>query len=135
MRVRETFYRGEESARRRSAMPARTYNLTRILLSRTGDGFVFIPIRAMQTLAIVEPAEFNFVHSENRPEIQISWQNFAAGERSSLDQPVPYDIVYYTADAPAAMQRLQGEFGRALELMASRCAPADTGVVLELRRR
>ena len=111
------------------------HNLTRILLSRTGDGFVFIPIRAMQTLAIVEPAEFNFVHSENRPEIQISWQNFAAGERSSLDQPVPYDIVYYGAAAPAAMQRLQGEFGRALELMASRCAPTDTGVVLELKRR
>lgn len=135
MRVRETFYRGNELARERRAMPARTYNLTRILLTRTRDAFVFVPIRSMQYLAIVESAEFNFLHSEERPDIELSWQNFAPAERSGLDDPVAYDAVYYRAHAAVTMRRLQGEFLRALEQMAARSAPAQSGAVLELKRR
>ena len=135
MRVRETFYRGDELCRQRRAMPAQTYNLSRILLSRTRDGFVFVPVRSMQYLAILEAAEFNFVHSESRREIDISWQNFAAGGRSALEEPVPYDAVYCREDAALTMQRLQGEFLRALELAVKRSAPVNSGVVLELRRR
>jgi hypothetical protein len=135
MRVRETFYRGNELARERRAMPARTYNLTRILLTRTGDAFVFVPIRSMQYLAIVESAEFNFLHSEERPDIELSWQNFAPAERSGLDDPVAYDAVYYRAHAAVTMRRLQGEFLRALEQMAARSAPAQSGAVWELKRR
>jgi len=135
MRVRETFYRGNELARERRAMPARTYNLTRILLTRTRDAFVFVPIRSMQYLAIVESAEFNFLHSEERPDIELSWQNFAPAERSGLDDPVAYDAVYYCAHAAVTMRRLQGEFLRALEQMAARSAPAQSGAVLELKRR
>jgi len=135
MRVRETFYRGNELARERRAMPARTYNLTRILLTRTRDAFVFVPIRSMQYLAIVESAEFNFLHSEERPDIELSWQNFAPAERSGLDDPVAYDAVYYRAHAAVTMRRLQGEFLRALEQMAARSAPSQSGAVLELKRR
>lgn len=114
MRVRETFYRGKELARVRRTMPAQTYNLTRLLLARSRDAFVFVPIRSMQYLGIIEAGELNFVHSEARREIDISWQSLAAGERSALDQPVPYEAVYYTDEAPVTMQRLQGELLRAL---------------------
>jgi len=135
VRVRETFHRGPELARERRAMPARTYNLTRILLARTGDAFVFVPIRSMQYLAIVESGEFNFLHSEARPDIEISWQNFAPGERAALDDPVAYEAMYYGAHAEVTMRRLQGEFLRALEQMAARTAPARSGMVLDLKPR
>jgi hypothetical protein len=134
VRVRETFYRGKELARVHRTMPAQTYHLTRLLLARSRDTFVFVPIRSMQYLGIIEAGELNFVHSEARREIDISWQSLTADERSALDQPVSYEAVYYTDEAPVTMQRLQGDLLRALELMASRSAPADTGVVLALRR-
>ena len=135
MRVRETFYRGPERGRERRAMPAATYNLTRILLARTADAYLFVPIRSMQYLAIVESGEFHFLHSEARPDIEISWQNFTPGERAALGDPVAYEAVYYGAHAEATMRRLQGEFLRALEQMAARSAPSSSGAVLELRRR
>jgi hypothetical protein len=135
MRRRETFFRGPELGRERRSMPAATYNLSRILLARTTDPFVFVPIRSMQILAIVEPREFNFVHSETRPAIDISWQDFAPRGRASLDDPVPYDSVYHSADAASTMLRLQGEFLRAMEALAVRSAPEATGTVIEIRRR
>ena len=135
MRMRETFFRGPELARERRSMPAATYNLTRILLVRTKDAFVFVPIRSMQILAIVEAREFNFVHSETRRTIEISWQNLAPATRSALDDPVPYDAVYHADDAARTMLRLQGEFLRALETLAERSSPVETGGVIEIRRR
>jgi hypothetical protein len=132
---RETFYRGDELQRSRRTMPARTYNLTRILLSRQADRAVFVPIRSMQYLAIVEAAEFNFVHSEARREIDICWQHFSPRERAALDDPVGYDAVYFSRAADDTMRRLQGEFARALELMASRSVPAGGSAVIELKRR
>lgn len=135
MRQRETFFRGEELQRVRRTMPARTYNLTRILLARHAGQAVFVPIRSMQYLAIVEAAEFNFVHAEARREIEIAWQHFAARGRAGLADPVGYDAVYFGPEAENTMLRLQGEFARALELMASRFLPGGGGAVIELRRR
>ena len=135
MRKRETFFRGPELRRERRSMPAATYNLTRILLARTKDAFVFVPIRSMQVLAIVEAREFNFVHSETRSTIDLSWQDFAPAARTALDDPVPYDAVYHADDAARTMLRLQGEFLRALEMLAERSAPLGTGGVIEIRRR
>jgi hypothetical protein len=133
--MRETFQRGPELVRIRRSMPAQTYNLSRILLARAGAGHVFVPIRSMQYLAIVEPHEFNFVHREGRREIEISWQDFSPGERTALDDPVPYDAVFHQAGAAETMRRLQGEFLTALAFAAERSAPSDPGVVLELRKR
>jgi hypothetical protein len=135
MRQRETFYRGEELQRACRTMPARTYNLTRILLSRQAEPAVFVPIRSMQYLAVVETAEFNFVHSEARRRIEISWQHFRPWERTGLDDPVAYEAVYFSPGAGATMLRLQGEFARALELMVSRYVPAGGSAVIELKRR
>jgi hypothetical protein len=135
MRTPESFHRGPELRRERRGMPAATYNLTRILLARASDRFVFVPVRSMQVLAIVEPQEFNFVHSETRRTIDISWQDFAPGVRAALDEPVPYDAVYHTEHAAPAMLRLQGEFLRALEILAARSAPAGPGGVIDIRRR
>jgi len=135
MRMRETFFRGQELAREPRSMPAATYNLTRILLARTKDAFVFVPIRSMQVLAIVEAREFNFVHSETRRTIDLSWQDFAPAARTALDDPVPYDAVYHAEDAARTMLRLQAEFLRALEMLAERSSPVGTGRVIEIRRR
>lgn len=134
-RTRETFYRGPEVARARRTMPARTYNLSRILLARSLDAYVFVPIRSMQYLAILEAGEFNFVHREARREIELAWDGFAPGARSGLDEPVPFDAVFYRPEAATTMLRLQGEFLKAMELLQQRSLPTQSGAVLELKRR
>jgi hypothetical protein len=41
----ETFERGQELARSVSALPASSYNLSRILLAQSRTGCVFVPMR------------------------------------------------------------------------------------------
>ena len=114
MIVEETFYRPEELGREARALPAETYNLAHVLLARATNGCVFVPIRAMQFLAVVDGAEFIFVDREGRRMIEVAWQNFQPGLRNALDEPVAYEAVYYSERAKETMKRLQAEFNKAL---------------------
>jgi hypothetical protein len=136
MYVEETFYRPDEVTREVRTLPAATYNLARRLLGG-GGACVFVPIRSMQVLAVLDAEEFIFVDREGGRLIDIAWQHFRPGERAALDEPVPYEAVYYSAAAPQTMPRLQGEFQKALAQLASRApAPAAAQIVkLPMRQR
>ena len=47
----ESFERGPALSQMNSALPAATYNLSRILLTASNTGCVFVPMRGMQYLA------------------------------------------------------------------------------------
>jgi len=123
MHVEETFYRREEVAREPRTLPAATYNLAHVLLARATGGCLFVPIRGMQFLAVLDNEEFIFVDREGGRMIEIAWRHFRPGERTALDAPVTYEAVYYSAAASQVMQRLQGEFHKALMQIENR-APA-----------
>ena len=124
MIVKETFYRPDEVSREARALPAETYNLARRL--RTQGESLFVPIRAMQYLAVLDDDEFIFVDREGGRRIEVSWQGFRPQDRSALDAPVHYEAVYYSGEAKELMRRLQGEFQKALTGLARR-KPVSTG--------
>jgi hypothetical protein len=114
MIVEETFYRPSELSREPRTLPAETYNLAHLLLKRAAGGCLFVPIRSMQFLAVVDGEEFIFVDREGKRMIELAWQRFAPQARQSLDQPVSYEAVYYSPAGAEIMRRIQGEFHRAL---------------------
>lgn len=117
-----TCYRDKEIASELRSLPAATYNLAHTLLVRSPSGVLFVPIRAMQYLAILDVEEFIFLDSERKCWVDIAWQNFRPQARTSLDDPVPYRAVYYRPDSAQLMARLQAELPRALnELAAKGC--------------
>jgi len=126
MIVEETFYRTAELKREARTLSAETYNLAHRLLGRAAQGCLFVPIRSMQYLAVLDREEFIFVDREGRRTIEIAWQRFRPGERAALDAPVAYEAVYYSANAPETMRRLQGEFLKALHALEGR-EPAPAG--------
>ena len=129
MIVEETFYRRDEVAREPRTLPATTYNLAHVLLARAAGGCLFVPIRSMQYLAVLDNEEFIFVDREGGRMIEIAWRRFRPGERSALDAPVAYEAVYYSAAAVQVMPRLQGEFHKALVQLQGRApAPAPARV-------
>lgn len=134
MIVEETFYRPVELTRAARTLPAETYNLGRLLLARAASGCVFVPIRSMQFLAVLDREEFIFVDSEGRRAIEIAWQRFRPGERTALDAPVPYEAVYYSAAAAETMQRLQGEFLKALHELEGRQPTVASARIITLPR-
>jgi hypothetical protein len=115
-----TCYRNPELAREPRFLPAATYNLAHTLLARSTTGCLFVPIRAMQYLAILDAEEFVFLDGERKCWIDIAWQDFRPQVRASLDEPVPYQAVYYQPDAAQLMARLQAELPRALNDLAAK---------------
>jgi hypothetical protein len=114
MIVEETFYRPPELSRAPRTLPAATYNLAHVLLKRAANGCLFVPLRGMQFLAVLDAEEFIFVDREGRRMIELAWQRFAPQARLSLDEPVSYEAVYYSPASTEVMRRAQSEFHRAL---------------------
>ncbi len=130
--VEETFYRRAEAGRETRQLPAAVYNLAHILLTRAPLGCLFVPIRTMQYLAVLDREEFIFVDREGGRLIELAWREFQPAARTSLDAPVAYRAVYYAPQAPALMTRLQGEFARALRDLEARQAAPDPRRVVKL---
>jgi hypothetical protein len=127
MYTKEIFYRTRELKRERRNLAAVVNNRSRTLLYRSGEKALFVPIRSMQYLAVIDPEEIVFLDGAvSRSNIVLAWQNFRSSERSALDQPVPYDAVYYTEDSLKIMPRIQSEFPRALQQMDRKMRSAST---------
>jgi hypothetical protein len=110
-------YRDVELKREQRQLAADSYNLLQTLLARSQTGILFIPIRSMQYLAILDNEELIFLDGMQKCWIDIAWQSFRPQLRNSLDESVSYDAVYYTPEAERIMSRLQRELFLALQLL------------------
>lgn len=132
--MQESFYREQEIARTPAYLPAATYNLAHTLLARAG-ACLFVPIRSMQYMAVLDAEEFIFVDSQNRAWVELAWQHFRPQARASLDERVPFEVVHYLPQAAETMKRLPAEFHAALQLLAERQKPGAPAPVLDLAAR
>jgi hypothetical protein len=131
--MEERFYREQEVARLPAFLPAATYNLAHTLLTRAGQ-CLFVPIRSLQYMAVLDAEEFIFIDSQNRAWVELAWQNFRPQARTALDERVPFEVVHYTSQATDTMKRLPGEFLKALQVLAERDLPQQDARVLPLVR-
>ena len=132
--MEESFYREQEIAREPAYLPATTYNLAHTLLSHAGT-CLFVPIRSMQYMAVLDAEEFIFVDSQNKAWVELAWQHFHPQTRTALDEPVPFEVVHYSPQAAETMRRLPGEFHKALQLLAGRDKPGTPATVISLPTR
>lgn len=113
-------YRGPSLSREPRDLPAAQYNLARTLQARSPNGVAFVPVRSMQFLAILDAEEFIFVDSQYKQWAVLAWQGFRPQERASLDDPVPFEAVFYRPDAQALQRQLQPEVFKAMQALAGR---------------
>lgn len=132
MIVEETFYRPPELSREARSLPADTYNLARTLLKRAATGCLFVPIRSMQYLAVLDDEEFIFVDGVGRRMIELAWQRFVPQARSSLEEPVSYEAVYYSTAAAALMRPMQTEFRKAVRELQNKTVHSTSARIIEL---
>lgn len=132
-----TCYRDEEISRESRQLPANTYNLAITLLARSGGGHLFVPIRSMQYMAIIDTEEFVFIDGERRCWIDIAWRDFKRRDREALDQSVAYQAVFYRAHPAGTagiMARLQSEFPLALRALADKTPIRGATHIIPFRR-
>ncbi|MBI1174175.1 MAG: hypothetical protein GC139_02780 [Sideroxydans sp.] len=112
-----TLFRDHESTRESRQLPAETYNMARIMLGKSSGGHVFVPVRSIQYLAIIDEEEIVFVDSAYKNQVAIAWTDFHPQQRSSLQEAVPYTVRCYLPDNFRIMRRLQAEFLSALRAL------------------
>ena len=132
--MEERFYREQEIARLPGFLPAAAYNLAHTLLARAGK-CLFVPIRSMQYMAVLDAEEFIFIDSQNKAWVELAWQHFRPQVRAALNERVPFEIVHYLPKAAETMQRLPTEFHKALLVLAERDQPQQDARILPLVRR
>lgn len=124
----ETFFLPREVARTNWSTPADIYNLYRTLLIRNSNQPVFVPIRNMQFMAILDQHEIVFVDSQSYAVsgdtggrmILLAWQYNQLQDRDSLDKPVPCEVISYELDNSEIQIRLVLEFRQAMKLINER---------------
>jgi hypothetical protein len=129
-----TCYRDAELMRESFHLPATTYNLAQTLFSRSASGCLFVPIRSMQYLAILDTEEFVFLDGVRKCWVDIAWQNFRPQLRTTLEDPVSFQAVYYRADSAQLMSRLQAELPHALGELAKKETPHGDARILKFGR-
>lgn len=127
-----SLFRDTEHARVARHLPAPLYNLAQVMLARSDVGCIFVPIRSMQYLAVIDALEIVFVDGERKSRIEIAWQSFQPQRRTTLDEPVAYEAVYYDRNGAETMKRMQGEFDRALRQLAAKFPPSAPASVLHI---
>jgi hypothetical protein len=132
--MEERFYREQEIERLPAFLPAATYNLAHTLLTHAGQ-CLFVPIRSLQYMAVLDAEEFIFIDGQNKAWVELAWQHFRPQARNALDERVPFEVVHYLPQAVETMKRLPGEFQKALMVLAERDLPQQDARVLPLVRR
>ena len=124
----ETFFLPKEVNRTNWTTSADTYNLYRSLFIRNKNKPVFVPIRTMQFMAILDQHEIVFVDSQSYAVsgyvggrmILLAWQYNQLNDRDSLDKPVPCEVVSYEQDNGEIQIRLVTEFRQAMKMIKAR---------------
>ena len=126
--VSETFFLPREVERKAWLVPAEIYNLYHSLQSRDHDGHVFVPIRTLQFMAILDKNEIVFVDSQSYAVanneggriILIAWKFPVYHDRDSLEEPMQSEVVFYDKKDDDLQLRLVSEFREAMQLMDQR---------------
>ena len=106
----EFFQTGNELGTEQRYLAANAYNLFKTLFLQCNNSCLFVPIRSMQYQAIIDNTEIAFVSAYKRSHIEFIWRKFKPQQRNTLNDPVPYEFVYYDLEALESIKRIQVEF-------------------------
>lgn len=130
-----TLYRSPPLHSEERTLPAELYNLAHTLLARSPHGAVFVPIRSMQFLAVIDREEMVFVDSQFQDQVVVAWGAFRPQTRDALDAPVPFTLRVHHADGLKCLDRLMTEFPKALRWLALKDRPAGPAKILKFQTR
>jgi hypothetical protein len=125
----QSFFTPDAFFCQKTRLLSKTYNLAHILLTRSHSSHLFIPIRSIQYLAIIEKNAFWFVDSlayavqnnEGGRLIRVSWHPLInANQREGLTQNMDCRVIFYGEDMREIQNRLNGEFYQSMQLIDQR---------------
>ncbi|RMG58953.1 MAG: hypothetical protein D6717_02155 [Gammaproteobacteria bacterium] len=120
--------RGEPCACRQTTLPAELFRRIRHQLRRQQGRSVFIPIRSMQYLAVIDEEEVVFVDGMVKHRIEIAWRAFRPQDCAAVGDPVPFEECHYSPAGQEMAPRLLREFSTALRSFEERTEGTPDGL-------
>jgi len=117
MKYTEHFYRGEPVYSEQLTLPSEVYNSMRLLFDYSEDDCVFVSLRHMQYLSMIDGKEVIFVDSHGERQIEFAWRIFQPQMRQALTDPVPFCLECYHAKGKESMKRALWEFNGAVKTL------------------
>ena len=108
-------------------LAAPIYNLAVHLREHAPGQTLFIPIRALQYLAIFDREEMVFVHQTQPSLMVLSWRDFMPQRRTALDEPVPYRLEWYQTSPDITLMQLQSALADAVRALQARDVVSPSG--------
>ena len=118
-----SFERSAEKGREKLSLPAYYYNSLHLLFACQKGDALFIPIRSLQFLAVVDKEEVVFIDAARKRFVDVAWENFSPQQRISLADPVPYEQVTFVTSEFSFHDRLPGEFIKAVNVYREKHMP------------
>jgi len=115
----QSFFTPDEFFCQKTRLLSRIYNIAHVLLNRNQADHLFVPIRSLQYLAIIEKNAFWFVDSlayavrddEGGRLIRVSWHPLISpNQREGLTQDMDFRVIFYGEDMSDIQTRLCSEF-------------------------
>lgn len=125
----QSFFTPDEFFCLETRLLSQTYNLAHVLLKRSQSSHLFIPVRSLQYLAIIEKNAFWFVDSlayavrgdEGGRLIRVSWHPLInVNQREGLNQNMDCRVIFYGDDMSEIQNRLNNEFYQSMRLIDQR---------------
>lgn len=122
----QTFFTPDKFFCMQSRLSSKTYNLAYTLLHRSQQSHIFIAIRSLQYLAIIEKNAFWFVDSlayavkgnEGGRLIRVSWHPILpSSQRTSLNENMDCRVYFYAEDMMPIQNRLNHELYQSMMLL------------------
>jgi hypothetical protein len=119
----QSFFMPDEFFCLKTRLTSQVYNLAHVLLKRSQSDHLFIPVRSMQYLAVIEKTAFWFVDSlayavrgdEGGRLIRVSWHPLInSNQREGLTQHMDCQVIFYGGDMSDIQNRLNSEFYQAM---------------------
>lgn len=120
METIESFVRGNALNREPRQLAASLYNRAHLLLTHAERDYLFLPLRRIQYLAVMDREEVIFVDGAGDRRIELAWRHFRPQARDALTDAVPYTLEIYRPRGFDTIKHLQADFFEAIYQLEQR---------------
>lgn len=120
METKESFDRGPVVGREPRLLDAALYNKSHLLLVHAERDYLFLPLRRIQYLAVMDREEVIFIDGYGDRRIELAWRHFRPQARNALTETVPYTVEIYRPRGFDTIKHLQADFFEAIHHLDQR---------------
>ena len=114
MHKESVFFRKEALGTKKLHLPGNVYNAIRRILAIDNKSRIFVPVKALSSVAVISSDEILFVDRYMKKMVEFSWQEFKPQARTVINEPVEYEVTWHNARSLSLLESAPEELAEAI---------------------